>query len=388
VTRKKITSNVPFVDLTRELKKLAPELNRALADVMKAGRFVLSGRVEAFEKEFARYCGAKHAVGVASGTDALHLALRACGVGPGDEVIMVVNTCVPTVAGIEMTGAKAVFVDVDEKTWTMDASKIASVVTRRTKAIVPVHLYGRPADMDAVMKIAKKFKLKVVEDCAQAHGAMYRGKKTGSIGDAAAFSFYPTKNLGAAGDGGAVTTNDAALAGKMRLLRSYGEEKRYHHVMKGFNSRLDEIQAAFLSVKLRHLDAGNRRRREIASIYRKKLGFLYGMPQDLPLDVGHEVESFLARRAARRDIAVRLFHEQFVVAPYVRRRDEALWGDGRAFGAHGESPSVGSMKLRVRTVRESRFTMGTMPGVGMCPSLTSYSVRSWKHALLTTVHPR
>ena len=260
-------TNVPFLDLSRHVAPLRSELDAAMAEVLDAGRFVGGQPVERFEQEFAEWLGTAHAVGVASGTDAIEIALRAVGVGPGDEVITVANTCVPTVAGIEGAGATPVLADADPVTMTIDPESLAAAVTERTAAIVPVHLYGRCADMDAVLAVAAEHGLKVVEDAAQAHGATWRGAPAGTMGDAAAFSFYPTKNVGALGDGGAVVTNDVDVAAEAAALRSYGEVERYDSVRRGTNSRLDTLQAALLSVKLRRADAWRERRREIAARY-------------------------------------------------------------------------------------------------------------------------
>ena len=260
-------TRVPFLDLSRHIAPLRPELDAAIADVLDAGRFVGGEPVERFEREFAAWVGAGHAVGVASGTDAVEIALRAVGVRPGDEVITVANTCVPTIAGIEGSGAIPVLVDVDPVAMTIDPEQLAAAVSERTAAIVPVHLYGRCADMDGVLAVAADHGLKVVEDCAQAHGATWRGRSAGTMGDAGAFSFYPTKNVGALGDGGAVVTRDAEVAATATALRSYGEFERYVSVRPGTNSRLDTLQAALLSVKLRHAAAWRERRREIAAQY-------------------------------------------------------------------------------------------------------------------------
>lgn len=260
-------TRVPFLDLSRHVAALRPELDAAVAEVLDAGRFVGGEPVERFEQEFAAWVGVEHAVGVASGTDAVELALRAVGVGEGDEVITVANTCVPTVVGIEGSGATPVLVDADPRTMTIDPELIAGAVTERTAAIVPVHMYGRCADMDAVLAVAAEHGLKAVEDCAQAHGATWGGRKAGTMGDAAAFSFYPTKNIGALGDAGAVVTNDARVAAEAAALRSYGEVERYESTRHGTNSRLDTLQAALLSVKLRHADEWRDRRRDIAARY-------------------------------------------------------------------------------------------------------------------------
>jgi dTDP-4-amino-4,6-dideoxygalactose transaminase len=263
--------NVPFLDLGRQVETMRAELDRAIGEVLSAGRFVLGEPVEVFEREFAEYCGASQAIGVASGTDAIALALRAVGVGPGDEVVTVANTCVPTVAGIELAGAAPVLVDAEPSSLTLDPATLAGALTERTQAILPVHLYGQCADMSPILDFARKHGLKVVEDAAQAHGAEYQGRRAGSLADAAAFSFYPTKNLGALGDGGAVVTNDPEVAERARLLRTYGERRRYESVLHGTNSRLDTIQAAILRAKLRRLDAWSDRRREIAAAYLESL---------------------------------------------------------------------------------------------------------------------
>ncbi|HYB43543.1 MAG TPA: DegT/DnrJ/EryC1/StrS family aminotransferase [Candidatus Methylomirabilis sp.] len=250
------------------------EIDAAVAAVLAGGSYILGREVTAFEREFAAYLGVGHAIGVASGTDALHLALRACGIGSGDTVITVSHTAVATVAAIELAGAAPLLVDVDPTTLTMDPFRLSEAIHRsgaRLRAVVPVHLYGHPADMSAILDIAGRHGLQVVEDCAQAHGGSFRGRKLGSWGAIAAFSFYPTKNLGALGDGGAVVTDDPALAERARALREYGWERRYVSEQAGMNSRLDEIQAAVLRVKLRHLDAGNAARRKLADCYETAL---------------------------------------------------------------------------------------------------------------------
>jgi dTDP-4-amino-4,6-dideoxygalactose transaminase len=247
----------------------------AISRVLESGWYILGQEVASFEKEFAGYLGIPHAIGVASGTDALHLALKACGVGPGDSVITVSHTAVASAAAIDLCGATPVFVDIDADRFTMDPNRLEDAIRgfhgRGLKAIVPVHLYGHPADMSAILEIANRHNLRVVEDCAQSHGATFRGKKTGTLGHLAAFSFYPTKNLGALGDAGMVVTGDPELAGKVRLLREYGWEERYVSKFPGLNSRLDEIQAAILRVKLPHLDEENESRRKIAGTYHSLL---------------------------------------------------------------------------------------------------------------------
>jgi dTDP-3-amino-3,4,6-trideoxy-alpha-D-glucose transaminase len=250
---------------------LKDQIDAAARRVLESGRFILGPEVRAFEEEFAAWLGVEHTVGVASGTDAIHLALRACGIGPGDEVITVAHTAVATVVAVEMAGARPVLVDVDPETYTMDPAACRAAISPRTKAILPVHLYGHPADMTALGEIARRHGLLLVEDCAQAHGARIEGTLVGTFGEVACFSFYPTKNLGAFGDGGAVVTRDAALAERVRRLRNYGQTSRYRHESRGFNSRLDELQAAILRVRLVYLDEFNAARRQVAAAYAKHL---------------------------------------------------------------------------------------------------------------------
>lgn len=239
--------------------------------VVERGSFILGDEVEGFEDEFARFCGTRYAVGVSSGTSSLYLGLLASGIGLGDEVITVPNTFIATTEAITQTGARIRFVDIDQKTYNIDPSKIEDAVNERTKAIIPVHLYGQPADMDPILEIAKRHDLKVIEDACQAHGAEYKGKRVGGIGDVGCFSFYPGKNLGAYGDGGAITTNDPELAEKVRLLRNHGSKEKYMHLIEGGNHRLDEIQVAILRVKLKYLDGWNKERRRCADTYNRLL---------------------------------------------------------------------------------------------------------------------
>ena len=262
---------VPFLDFVRPYEELKAELDEAYFRFMQSAWYVLGREVEAFEAEFAQYCGVKHCVGVANGLEALHLILRAYGIGEGDEVIVPSNTYIATWLAVSYAGAKPVPVEPDSHTFNLDPARIEAAITPRTKAIMPVHLYGQPADMDPIMRLARERGLKVVEDNAQAQGARYQGKRTGSLGDAAGNSFYPGKNLGAFGDAGAVTTNDADLADAIRTLRNYGSKKKYYNECKGYNSRLDEMQAAFLRVKLRKLDDWNGRRCAVAKDYLAKL---------------------------------------------------------------------------------------------------------------------
>jgi dTDP-4-amino-4,6-dideoxygalactose transaminase len=262
---------VPFLDLSRETRRLRSELDTAIARVLESGRFVLTGEGDAFERSFAAFCGAADSIGVASGTDAIMIALIASGIRPGDEVITAPNTCIPTVVGIERAGAVPVLADVDPVTYTLDPEQVARRITPRTRAVMPVHLYVQTADLDAFEQLANDNGLLLVEDCAQSHGARCNGRRAGSVGAASAFSFYPTKNLGALGDGGAVVTSDDGIAERARLLRNYGERGRFEHVLHGFNSRLDALQAAVLSAKLPHLEAANERRRALARIYDETL---------------------------------------------------------------------------------------------------------------------
>ncbi len=262
---------LPFIDLQAQYASLKAEVDQAVQTVLERGQFILGPEVKALERELAGYCGTADAVGVASGTDAIELALRACGVGAGDEVLTTVYSFFATAEAIVAVGAIPVFVDIDPETYALDPEAMEAKVTPRTKAIVPVHLYGHPCDMGRIMAVAHRHALRVVEDCAQAIGARYHGRPVGSFGDAGACSFYPTKNLGAYGDGGMVVTNHAALAERVRLLRAHGSEVRYHHRMVGKNSRLDELQAAILRVKLRSLDQWNAARRAVATRYRAML---------------------------------------------------------------------------------------------------------------------
>ncbi len=259
--------NIPFLDLKAAHRELQDEMLTQCRRVLESGLYILGVEVERFEREFAAYCGVRHAIGVGNGLDALHLILRGYGIGSGDEVIVPANTYIATWLAVTHAGAVPVPVEPDPESCNLDVRLIEQAVTPRTKAILPVHLYGRPADMDPILTVARKFGLKVIEDAAQAHGAEYRGKRAGSLGDAAGFSFYPSKNLGALGDAGAVVTNDDTLAETVRALRSYGSRVRYHNEIKGFNSRLDPLQAALLRVKLSHLDEWNARRRELAACY-------------------------------------------------------------------------------------------------------------------------
>ena len=263
--------NINFVDLKRQYSNIKDDIDGAIQRILDNTSFILGKEVEEFEKEFAEYCGVKYCVGVDSGTSALSLALKSLGIGKGDEVITVPNTFIATTLAISSTGASVKFVDINPDTYNIDVAKLENAISDKTKAIMPVHLFGQPANMDKVLEIAKEHNLRVVEDACQAHGAEYKGKKTGSMGDVACFSFYPGKNLGAYGDGGALMTNDEELRDKLIALRNYGSKIKYHHPIKGFNNRLDAIQAAVLRVKLKHLDKWNEKRRKNAQLYNELL---------------------------------------------------------------------------------------------------------------------
>jgi dTDP-4-amino-4,6-dideoxygalactose transaminase len=264
---KSVDSLVPVANPRAQYKRFEREIRAAVENVLEGGMYILGNEVTAFEKEFAAYLGVDFCVGAGNGTDALRLALLSCGIGSGDEVITVSHTAVATVSAIEQCGAHPVFADIDPVTRCLNPDNIPALLSQRTRAVIPVHLYGHPAPMGEILEIARKFGLKVIEDCAQAHGADINGKKVGAFGDIAAFSFYPTKNLGALGDGGAVVTNSPGLAERVRALREYGWTERYISAFPGVNSRLDEIQAAVLRIKLPHLDHDNARRRAIAERY-------------------------------------------------------------------------------------------------------------------------
>lgn len=307
------------------------EIDAAIAAVLDEGWYILGKQVSAFEQAFADYLGVKHAIGVGSGTDALHLALRALDIGPGDEVITVSHTAVATAAAIEIAGATPVLVDIEPDYYTLDPSQLEAVLTPRTRAVLPVHLYGQPAEMDPILAFARRHGLEVVEDCAQAHGARYRGRRVGGLGDAGCFSFYPTKNLGAIGDGGAIVTDDDKVADRLKQLREYGWDNRRNSRRPGWNSRLDELQAAILNVKLPHLEADNRRRRAVALIYDEALS-------PLPLA--------LPRRRDDCDHAYRLYvvacDDRDALSAHLRSRD-IVAGIHYALPVHRQSAYAGRL---------------------------------------------
>jgi dTDP-4-amino-4,6-dideoxygalactose transaminase len=269
---------IPLLDLKAQYRSIKAELDAAVLDVLASGEYIQGRCVRSFEHAFADYCGGGTVVAMNSGTSALHLALLAAGIGPGDEVITVPMTFIATASAIDYTGARPIFVDIDPATWTMDPARIEEAITPRTRAIIPVHLHGRVADMEPILAIARRHGLIVIEDAAQAHGAEYRGRRAGNFGDIACFSFYAGKNLGAAGEGGAALSRNPEFIRKMQMMRDWGAEQKYHHVMKGYNYRMDNLQGAILGVKLRYLDAWTRRRGEIAVSYATRLDAL-----DLPL---------------------------------------------------------------------------------------------------------
>lgn len=281
---------VPLVDLIAQYNSIKDEIDEAIHRVVEDGQFILGPEVEAFEKDMEAYCDTKFAVGVASGTDALLLSLLACGIKPGDEVITTPFTFIATAETITQCGAKPIFVDIDRETYNMDAAEIEAKITEKTRAILPVHLYGQSADMSTILELARKYNLKVIEDCAQALGAKYKGRKVGSLGDAGCLSFFPSKVIGAYGDGGMVVTNSPEVAERVEVLRNHGCKEKYYHLIPGFNSRLDSLQAAILRVKLRHLDEWIELRRQKAALYSQLLSEIDGV--EPPYAAPHSLHIF------------------------------------------------------------------------------------------------
>jgi dTDP-4-amino-4,6-dideoxygalactose transaminase len=291
---------IPFVDLKAQYYSIKDEIDRAIANVLESSQFVLGKEVAAFEEEFAAYCGARYGIAVNSGTSALHLALLAAGVGPGDEVVTVPFTFVATVAAVYYTGARPVFVDIDPCSFTMDPNRLEQAITDRTKVILPVHLYGQPTDMDPILDTARRHRKMVIEDAAQAHGAQYKGRRVGGLGDLGCFSFYPGKNLGAYGEGGMVLTNNLDFANTIRMLRDWGQARRYHHDLKGYNYRMEGMQGAILRVKLQHLERWTEARRANATLYKQLLSDTgVAAPKELPY--ARHVYHVFAIRTAQRD---------------------------------------------------------------------------------------
>lgn len=297
---------VPFLDLQAHHAPLRAEFDQAIGEVIDRGAFAGGPFVTDFERDFASFCDCEYAVGVGSGTEALWLVLLALGIGPGDEVITVPNSFMATAEAITYTGATPVFVDVDERTYTMDPSQLSAALTSRTKAVMPVHLFGQPADMDRIIKFAREHNLFVIEDAAQAHGARHLGRPVGALGHAGCFSFYPGKNLGAFGEAGMIVTNDPALQEKLRILRDHGQTRKYHHAVVGWNCRMDGIQAAVLRVKLRHLQRGNNQRRDRADQYRAALAEMPEVVTPFEADYAHHVYHIYAVRVQEREQVMQL----------------------------------------------------------------------------------
>lgn len=300
---------IPFVDLKAQYVSIKDEIDTAIAGVLKSTQFVSGDEVATFESEFAAYSEADYGIAVNSGTSALHLALLAAGIRPGDEVITVPFTFVATVAAICYAGAKPVFVDIDPGAYTIDVTQIEKVITERTRAILPVHLYGQPADMEPILEIAQRYGLAVIEDAAQAHGAEYNGRRVGSIGDLGCFSFYPGKNLGAYGEAGMVVTNNPEYAQNIRMLRDWGQERKYHHVLKGYNYRMDGLQGAILRVKLRHLEAWTQARRSHAARYDELLADS-GVKTPTVMPYSHHVYHIYAVRSQQQDALQQMLHQR------------------------------------------------------------------------------
>jgi len=330
-------TKIPFLDLKAQHEPLRKEIDRAIGEVIDASAFAGGPYVARFEEEFAAFCGCRHSVGLGNGTDALWLALLALGIGPGDEVITVPGTFMATAEAISYCGAKPVFVDIDERTYTMDPGGLAAAVTPRTKAIIPVHIFGQMADMNRIMEFAEKHDLYVVEDAAQAHGAEYEGRKAGTIGHVGAFSFYPGKNLGALGEAGGVVTNDDKLLERIRILRDHGQVRKYHHTMIGWNCRMDGIQGAVLSIKLRHLEKGNQLRRSHAAQYDATLRGVEGVLLPFRAPYGQHVYHIYAIRVQDRDALIQRLTEEGIGSgihyPIPVHLQEAYRGLGYAKGA-------------------------------------------------------
>jgi dTDP-4-amino-4,6-dideoxygalactose transaminase len=354
---------IPFLDLQVQYRTTQSEIEKAIQSVLSSSQYILGKHVADFEAAFAAYCDCKHAVGVNSGTSALHLALLAAGIGPGDEVITVPFTFVATVAAICYTGARPVFADIDPATFTINPQRLASALTPRTKAVLPVHLYGQPADMDPILAFARKHNLVVIEDAAQAHGARYKGRRVGSIGDLGCFSFYPGKNLGAYGEGGAVTTGNDAYARTIRMLRDWGQEKKYHHVLRGYNYRLEGMQGAVLNVKLPRLDEANRRRAENAANYQAQLA---GLPVVAPKIAAY---------------ATHVFHVYAIRTSKREELQKELTAAGVQTGIHYPFPvhlteAYGDLGYKPGDFPESERAAREVLSLPMFPELTEEQIRS------------
>ena len=346
-----MSDRVPFVDVLGQLGPIRGELLDAVAGVIDRASFILGGEVEAFEREFATYCGVDHVITVSNGLDALSLTLRAAGIGPGDEVLVPSQTFIASWMAVSQVGAKPVPVDVDPATCTLDPALIGAALTPRTRAVMPVHLYGQPADMTAVMRLAEAHGLFVLEDAAQAHGAEHGGRRTGGLGHAAGFSFYPTKNLGALGDAGAVTTNDPDLAARLRLLRNYGSARKYHHDEIGYNARMDEMQAAILRVRLRKLDADNDERRRAAQLYDRLLEVVSGLKRPSERDGAKHVYHLYVIETPRRDALAAHLAERGITTlvhyPYTPGQSEAYAKDRVAAQTVGDAMAANALSLPI-----------------------------------------
>lgn len=355
------TTQIPFVDLSAQYTAIEAEVNQAIGDVLRRTDFILGQSVEGFEQEFAAFCDTAYAVSVDSGTSALELALRAYDIGPGDEVITVANTFIATVLAISYAGATPVLVDINPETYTIEVNQLEQAITPRTKAIMPVHLYGQPADMDPILEIARQHNLMVIEDACQAHGACYKGRRAGSLGHAAAFSFYPAKNLGAYGDGGMVVTNDERVDSAIRMLRNYGQRQKYHHILRGYNRRLDTLQAAVLRVKLPYLDAWNAARRQHAFLYRQLLADCH---LALPSEAGY---------------AESVWHLYVIRSPDRDALQTHLTAHGIATGIHYPVPIHLQPAYQDLGYREGAFPIteqyaGEILSLPMYPELTSEAI--------------
>jgi dTDP-4-amino-4,6-dideoxygalactose transaminase len=355
--------NIPLVDLKAQYVAIKPEIDEAINRVLESTQFIMGEEVTSFEKEFAAFCDSKYAVGVASGTAALHLALLACGIGPNDEVITVPNTFIATTEAISYVGAKIKFVDVDAETYTIDVSQVEKSVTDKTKAILPVHLYGHPADMGPIMQIAKAHNLKVIEDAAQAHGAQYKGRSVGAIGDVGCFSFFPAKNLGAYGDAGMVVTNNAEIAERVSLLRNHGRAEKYGHLMEGYNYRLDALQAAILHVKLKHLEEWTEARRRNAKLYN---ALLTGLQLELPKEA---------------EWAKHVYHLYVVRCENRTKLQEALKNKGIATGIHYPiplhlQPAYANLELTKGVFPVTEECAETVLSLPMYPELTGEQIET------------
>jgi dTDP-4-amino-4,6-dideoxygalactose transaminase len=365
---------IPFVDLKAQYRSIKDEVNAAIQGVIERCEFTLGGEVTAFEKEFAAYCQVEHGIGVNTGTSALHLALLAAGVGKGDEVITVPFTFVATVSAIDYTGAKPVFVDIDPKTFTMDVNAIEAAITKKTKAIIPVHLYGQSADMDPVLEIARKHGLTVIEDACQAHGAEYKGRRAGSMGHMGCFSFYPGKNLGAYGEGGMVVTNSPEYTRTIRMLRDWGAEKKYQHVLKGYNFRLEGIQGAVLRVKLKHLEAWTEARRAAAARYDKLLA-------------GSGVSTPYARPDSRH-----VYHLYAIRTQHRQAWQDAMLAQGIQTGIHYPTPvhllpAFADLGYQAGQFPHSERAAGEVLSLPMFPELTAAQCERVAQAVLELATP-